>query len=212
MTPGPSLAGVRLAIADHALGFPVLRTLPWCTCCRHYPGAATGCLVCSLPQSYQPSPIWQSGRPAHRPFRGLFGVHLRYGLHTRAVTIFRDTLTKGFNYFVTSIVAPVASGWSICRVGLSPTGKASPFHGARQNRAMRKANWPQQSGRSYTLPAVIPPARTHPVSTSYRTTPARDRRDAEGCSSLCPEPSAPSLLRGPSARSGRTRHPRICRR
>src|SRR6185312_17096624 len=60
---------------DHALGSPVLRALPLCTCCRHYPGTATGCLVCSLPQSYQPSPIWQSGRPAHRPFRGLYGVH-----------------------------------------------------------------------------------------------------------------------------------------
>src|SRR6266852_6300953 len=27
--------------------------------------------------------------------------------------------------------APVASGWSGCRVGLAPTGKAPPFHGAR---------------------------------------------------------------------------------
>ena len=40
--PGLSLAGVRLVIADHALGLPVLRTLSLCTCCRHYPGAATG--------------------------------------------------------------------------------------------------------------------------------------------------------------------------
>ena len=31
--------------------------------------------------------------------------------------------TEGFNRFVTSTVAPVASGWSSCRVGLSPTGK-----------------------------------------------------------------------------------------
>jgi hypothetical protein len=35
---------------------------------------------------YQPSPIWPSGRPTHRPFRGLLGVHSRCGLHTRAVT------------------------------------------------------------------------------------------------------------------------------
>ena len=26
------------------------------------------------------------GRPVHCPFRGLLGVHSRYGLHTRAVT------------------------------------------------------------------------------------------------------------------------------
>jgi hypothetical protein len=31
--------------------------------------------------------------------------------------------TKGFRYFVTSVSAPVASGWSCGRVGLSPTGK-----------------------------------------------------------------------------------------
>src|SRR5271169_1072696 len=39
---------------------------------------------------YQPSPIPLSGRPAHRPFRGLLGVHSRCGLHTRAVTKIRD--------------------------------------------------------------------------------------------------------------------------
>src|SRR5216683_4196550 len=37
-------------------------------------------------QPYQPSPKGSSGRPAHCPFRGLLGVHSRYGLHTRAVT------------------------------------------------------------------------------------------------------------------------------
>src|SRR6266481_3436576 len=40
--PGLSLTGFRLALADHALGLPVLRTLSLCTCCRHYPGAASG--------------------------------------------------------------------------------------------------------------------------------------------------------------------------
>src|SRR3954466_13466411 len=75
------------------------------------------------PQPYQPSPKGSSGRPAHRPFRGLLGVHSRYGLPTRAVTVYRDTLTRGFSHFVTSMTAPVASGWSDCRVGLTPTGK-----------------------------------------------------------------------------------------
>ena len=40
--PGLSLAGFRLVIADHALGFPVFRALSLCTCRRHYPGAASG--------------------------------------------------------------------------------------------------------------------------------------------------------------------------
>src|SRR6202162_5849584 len=79
--------------------------------------------VTQFAQPCQPSPIWQSGRPAHCPFRGLLGVYSRYGLHTRAVTVFRDTLSEGFSYFVTSIAASVASGSSGCRVGLAPTGK-----------------------------------------------------------------------------------------
>jgi hypothetical protein len=105
----------------------VLRTLPLCTCCRHYPGAAAGDSRRSSPQSYQPSPHWQAGRPAHRLFRGLLGVHSRYGLHTRAATVIRGSHSKGFNRFVTSTVAPVASGWSCRRVGLSPTGKRRLF-------------------------------------------------------------------------------------
>jgi hypothetical protein len=32
-------------------------------------------------------------------------------------------LGQDFSHFVTSIAAPVASGWSVCRVGLAPTGK-----------------------------------------------------------------------------------------
>src|SRR5947199_10733138 len=41
MAPDLSLAGVRLVIADRAMGLPVLRTLSLCTCRRHYPGAAS---------------------------------------------------------------------------------------------------------------------------------------------------------------------------
>src|SRR6266705_3165432 len=40
--PSLSLTGFRLVIADHALGLTVFRALSLCTCCRHYPGAATG--------------------------------------------------------------------------------------------------------------------------------------------------------------------------
>jgi hypothetical protein len=42
---------------------------------------------------------------------------------TLAPSPIRDTLSEGFSYFVTSIAAPVASGRSVCRVGLAPTGK-----------------------------------------------------------------------------------------
>src|SRR5271169_2148356 len=83
-----------------------------------------------LAHLYQPSPKPLSGRPAHRPFRGLLGVHSRCGLHTRAVTK-TVTVIQGFRHFVTSMPAPVASGWSGGRAGLAPAGKAPPCHGAR---------------------------------------------------------------------------------
>jgi hypothetical protein len=38
--PGLSLAGIRLVIADHALGLPVLRTLSLRTCRRQHPGCS----------------------------------------------------------------------------------------------------------------------------------------------------------------------------
>src|SRR5262249_6094820 len=47
---------------------------------------------------------------------------------TLALSPIRDTHSEGFSYFVTSIAAPAASGWSGRRVGLAPTGK--PCHGA----------------------------------------------------------------------------------
>ena len=37
-------------------------------------------------------------------------------------------------HFVTSMTAPVASGWSDGQVGLAPTGKAPPYHGAHPER------------------------------------------------------------------------------
>src|SRR5208282_5930130 len=40
--PSLSLTGFRLVVADHALGLPVFRALSLCTCCHHYPGAASG--------------------------------------------------------------------------------------------------------------------------------------------------------------------------
>jgi len=89
------VTGLRLVVTtDRAIGLPVLPAFSLCTCHRYYPGAATGCLFRSLPQSYQPSPKGWSGRPAQRPFRGLLSVHSRYGLHTRAATIFRGTLHR----------------------------------------------------------------------------------------------------------------------
>jgi hypothetical protein len=52
---------------------------------------------------------------------------------------FVTRFTEGFNRFVTSTIAPVASGWSGCRAGLAPAGKAPPLHGARHNETFAAA-------------------------------------------------------------------------
>jgi hypothetical protein len=124
----------RPACPSRASGWSSLTT-PWgLPCCVRFPcvhAVATtpaqrlGVFLRSFTQPCQPSPKGLSGRPAHRPFRGLLGVHSRYGLHTRAVTVYRDTLTRGFSHFVTSMTAPVASGWSVAGWDLHPLESAA---------------------------------------------------------------------------------------
>src|SRR5450631_993785 len=121
--PSLSLAGFRLVIADHAMGLPVLRTLSLCTCCRHYPGAAAGRTL----RSTSPSRISLPRKGGRVGLRIVLFEDCSAFTHVTACTLalspIRDTLIEGFSHFVTSMTAPIASGWSGCRVGLAPTGK-----------------------------------------------------------------------------------------
>src|SRR5215216_6199755 len=120
--PGLSLAGIRLVIAGHASGLPVLRTLSLCTCCRHYPGAAAGRIL-----AHSPSRISLPRKGRRVGLRIVLfeacSAFTRVAACTLARSPIRDPLTRGFSHFVASMTAPVASGWSGCRVGLAPTGK-----------------------------------------------------------------------------------------
>jgi hypothetical protein len=58
-----------------------------------------------------------------------------FRLHFRPPLLDFSWRNEGFSYFVTSIAAPAASGWSARRVGFAPTGKAPPSHGARHKRS-----------------------------------------------------------------------------
>jgi len=49
------------------------------------------------------------------------------------------TAIRGFRHFVASMPAPVASGWSGRRVGLAPTGKTPPCHGARGTQSLTQS-------------------------------------------------------------------------
>ena len=88
ITPSLTVTGLRLVdTTDHAIGLPVLRAFPSCVhAVATTPAQGLGTLLCSLPQPYQPSPHWRTGRPVQRRFRGLLSVHSHYGLHTRQVT------------------------------------------------------------------------------------------------------------------------------
>src|SRR5215472_1495714 len=56
---------------------------------------------------------------------------------TLALSPIRDTLIKGFSHFVTSMTAPIASGWSESPGGPRTHCKAPPFHGARREQSLQ---------------------------------------------------------------------------
>jgi hypothetical protein len=94
-----------------------------CTCCRHYPGAAAG-RTASLTSPSRISLPRKGRRVGLRIV--LFeacSAFTRVAACTLALSPIRDTHSEGFSHFVASMTAPVASGWSGCRVGLAPTGK-----------------------------------------------------------------------------------------
>ncbi len=121
--PGLSVTGVRLVVPDHALGLPVLRTLSLCTCCRHYPGAATGLTASLVPPVVSAFPERVVGSACASSFSRIAQRSLALRPAHSRCHLFVARLPEGFSHFVTSMTAPVASGWSIRRVGFTPTGK-----------------------------------------------------------------------------------------
>jgi hypothetical protein len=128
-----------------------LRALSLCTCCRHYPGAAAGRrrrsshpAVSTFPDNVVGSACTPSfSRPAQRSL-ALRPAHSRRHLY---VTCY----TEGFSHFVTSMTAPVASGWSdLAGWGLHPLESAALSRRTREaDIADRRAgclNW-AESGR-----------------------------------------------------------------
>src|SRR3981189_977815 len=79
-----SLPGCRLAIADHALGLPVLRTLSLCTCCRQYPGIADGRNLRSTRPAISTFPDMAVGSAYTSSFSRCYGAAARK-LHTSSL-------------------------------------------------------------------------------------------------------------------------------
>jgi len=84
-------------------------------------------------QPYQTSPKGLSGRPAHCPFRGLLGVHSRYGLHTRAVT---NSWHANRRLQLFRLLHDCSGCFRLERLpgGICAHRKAPPFHGAHPKR------------------------------------------------------------------------------
>ena len=134
MAPSLSLAGVRLGIAAHALGLPVLRALSLCTCCRQYPGAAAERLALLTSPSRISLPRYGSQVGLRIVLFEACSAFTRVTACTLALSPIRDTLPEGFSHFVSSTAAPVASGWSGLPGGTCTHWKAPPCHGARHER------------------------------------------------------------------------------
>jgi hypothetical protein len=105
------------------MGFPVLRALSLCTCCRHYPGVATGGTALLIRPVVPAFPGLAAGSARASTFSRLARRSLALRpAHSRCHRIVAR-LPEGFNHFVSSIVAPVLPAGAVRRVGLSPTGK-----------------------------------------------------------------------------------------
>src|SRR5207248_8759974 len=121
--PGLSLAGVRLIIPDLALGLPVLRALSLCTCRRHYPGAAAGC----LPRSFRPAVSAFPGRVTGSACTSSFSRLARRSLalqpaHSRGHQ-FVTRYPKASDISSPPCLLRLLPAGANRRVGLAPTGK-----------------------------------------------------------------------------------------
>src|SRR5271170_8075073 len=112
-------------------------------CCVRFPCAHAAATTPVQRQAYsslklahpcQPSPIPLSGRPAHRHFRGLLGVHSRCGLRTRAVTKF-VTAIRGLQTFRHLHACP-----GCFRLERSPGGPCTHWKSAALSRRTWKAD------------------------------------------------------------------------
>ncbi len=104
------------------MGLPVLRRSPLCMhAVATTPAGPLGAHVVLLPQQQRPSPNFSRVGSHIALFEACSAFTARYGLHARQSPD-RTLYTEGFDCFVTSTAAPIATGWSdSCRVGFAPT-------------------------------------------------------------------------------------------
>ncbi len=93
-----------------------------------------------------------AGLPAHS--LALRPAHSRRHLYV-------NCYTEGFSHFVTSMTAPVASGWSGYRVGLAPTGSAAFSRRTRQAGVAARVRFSSGGGSDHRTQAFFRNANRH---------------------------------------------------
>src|SRR6201997_1550460 len=133
--PSLSLTGVRLIIPDHAMGLPVLRALSLCTCCRHYPGAAAGRSLRSCLPNRVSLPRFHVRIGLHIVLFEACSAFTRVAACTLAQSPMRDRYPGASDISSPPCLPRLLPAGANRRVGLAPTGKAPPCHGARGKRS-----------------------------------------------------------------------------
>jgi hypothetical protein len=101
--------------------------------------------------------------------------------HVAACTLarspIRDPLIEGFSHFVTSMTAPIASGWSESPGGTCTHWKAPPCHGAHPLQSLACVGRSSAKSGPYGGSAAVPNARIKRIR--KRTMPGREGRQLD---------------------------------
>jgi hypothetical protein len=149
-----------------------LPALSLCPCCRHYPGAATEGTASLIHPVVSAFPERVVGSACASSFSRIAQRSLALRPAHSRCHLFVTRLPEGFSHFVTSMTAPVASGWSIRRVGFTPTGKRRLITAHTLSRRLDVSE-----AEVYTDPL---PLSVTPLSRSAFERIANRQRDARG--------------------------------
>jgi len=112
-----------LVVPDHAKGLPVLRALSLCTCCRHYPGTATGGTASLIRPVISAFPVMAAGSACASHFSRLAQRSLALRpAHSRCHQ-FVARFTRRLQTFRHLHACSGCFRLERCRAGLAPAGK-----------------------------------------------------------------------------------------
>ena len=135
----------------------MLRALPLCTCCRQYPGAATGVRYRSLHRVVSAFPDRLVGSACASSFSRLARCSLALRpAHSRCHRMSWHASPEASTVSLPPQLLRLLPAGAGCRVGLSPTEKAPPYHGAQPERTTRNQAVRSPPGR------VSSPGEFHP--------------------------------------------------